>query len=113
VSSVETVSKKRERRPAAKRAGAADGATGPEDYRHLYRRALAARDEAIREADRLGSAWEASVVERNGLERALVELLEVTRLKRGYSPRVFVARLRAKAALRRAGGAHRSSRSPA
>ena len=36
------------------------------------------------------------------LERALEDLLDVTRRRGGYSPREFVARRRAKQALRRA-----------
>jgi hypothetical protein len=39
---------------------------------------------------------------RHTLERALQDLLEVTQRRGGYSPREFVARRRAKQALRRA-----------
>jgi len=41
---------------------------------------------------------------RQQLERALQDLLEATRRRHGYSPREFVARMRAEAALHAAPG---------
>jgi hypothetical protein len=50
--------------------------------------------------------WTPAAVEtaaRQTLERALEDLLDVTRRRGGYSPREFVARRRAKQALRETG----------
>ena len=44
----------------------------------------------------------AETTARHTLERALQDLLDVTQRRGGYSPREFVARRRAKQALRRA-----------
>ena len=83
--------------PAVEDRGESDAA---ELYRRLYERAVADRDEALLKARRFESAWEASVARRAALERALQRLLDASRHRWGYSPRVFIARLRATAALR-------------
>jgi hypothetical protein len=77
-----------------------DGTDAADLYRHLYERAIADRDEALMDARGFESACEASVSRHLALEHALRRLLDETRQRGGYSPRVFIARWRAKAALR-------------
>jgi hypothetical protein len=100
---MERVSDKPGRNPGwteAAHDGSLETADVPDLYRRLYERAIADRDQALVDARVFEGAWQASVSRCTALEDALLRLLDETRQRRGYSPRVFVARLRAKASLR-------------